>query len=226
MQKVSCIVPAYNEASRIANVLSVLHTHPALSEVIVVDDGSQDTTTEIVRGSFPGVRLIVHEKNQGKNMAMYTGATNATGEIVMFIDADLEGLTEQNITDLLEPVLSGKARWSLSMRSNTPWHFKKLGLDYISGERVFHTADLAPVLEDFKHISGYGIETFLNLFLIKKGYSCKVVFWANARFPWKSEKVGFWKGVKGELKMYWELNKVTSVFKIPWIIYRMRKLMV
>ena len=225
MHKVSCIIPAYNEASRIDKVLSIVSGHPSFAEVIVVDDGSKDTTTDVVR-TFPNVRLICHEQNKGKSMAMYTGVTSAIGDIIVFIDADLVGLSQKDITALIDPVITDKARWSMSMRNNTPWHFRKLGLDYISGERVFHREDLTPILEDFKKVSGYGIETFLNLFLIKQGYSLAVVYWADTRFAWKSEKVGFWKGLKGEIKMSREINKVAPVIKIPWIIYRLRKLMV
>ena len=47
--KVSCIIPAYNEESRIANVLKVVENHPILDEVIVINDGSTDKTADVIR---------------------------------------------------------------------------------------------------------------------------------------------------------------------------------
>jgi hypothetical protein len=224
MKTVTCIIPAYNEATRIGTVLEAVVGHPLISEIIVVDDGSKDATKDVV-ATYP-VQLIAHPKNQGKSTAMYTGVMASTSEFILFLDADLKGLTQKDITDLILPVTSGQARWSMSMRRNSPYIHRKLGLDYISGERVFHKSDLAPLLEDFKNISGYGIETFLNLYLIKNKFSLKVIYWENVRFAWKAEKIGAWKGLLGDLKMVREMGKVMPLIKVPWMIYSMRRLMV
>src|SRR5258708_24137668 len=117
MDKISCIIAAFNEYDRIAKVLQAVHNHPKLSEVIVVDDGSIDHTDEVVR-QFPNIRLIKQPKNQGKSMAVFTGINKATGNIIFLLDADLVGLTAENITDMVYPVLFGHAEKTFIIRKN------------------------------------------------------------------------------------------------------------
>ncbi len=88
----SIIIPAYNEAERLPqSLLNILEfveqKHPA-AEVIVVDDGSTDTTADIVR-SHPAVRLIQHPTNLGKGAAVRTGMLAAQGDWRYLCDADL-----------------------------------------------------------------------------------------------------------------------------------------
>ena len=72
MPNVSCIIPVYNEKPRIANVLKAVVGHPLIHEVVVVDDGSNDGTEDLVK-QFSGVKLIRHEVNKGKTQAVVTG---------------------------------------------------------------------------------------------------------------------------------------------------------
>lgn len=87
MNGVSVIIPAYAAAKTIGETLeSVLsQTMPAL-EVIVVDDGSPDSTADVVRG-FPGVRLV-SQSNSGPGPALNTGVAAASGDVLAFLDAD------------------------------------------------------------------------------------------------------------------------------------------
>ena len=102
---VSLIIPAYNEASTVGDVVRAATRSGIFSEIILVDDGSADGTGpayERARESFlakaePGavplqMKLVTHPRNLGKALAMRDGLKLATGEIVMFIDADLIGL--------------------------------------------------------------------------------------------------------------------------------------
>lgn len=98
--KISCIIPAYNEASRISPILEVVTKHPLIEEVIVINDASADTTSDIVR-LFTSVKLIEHQHNKGKSNAIYTGLHASTGEFLLFVDADLIGLDEKNSQILL-----------------------------------------------------------------------------------------------------------------------------
>ncbi|MEN2975449.1 MAG: glycosyltransferase family 2 protein [Candidatus Caldarchaeales archaeon] len=93
LPKVSVIIPAYNEESSIGDAIeSVLNQTYPNTEVIVVDDGSIDKTTEIVSGYVRDnpdrVKLIRHEKNLGKFEALNTGSKNASGEYIYHMDAD------------------------------------------------------------------------------------------------------------------------------------------
>src|SRR5207245_5485640 len=90
--KLSVIIPVYNERSTIEAVVrrvQAVTLGPIEKEIIVVDDGSRDGTTEILK-ELSGIRCISHEKNAGKGAALTTGFRAATGDIVLIQDADLE----------------------------------------------------------------------------------------------------------------------------------------
>ncbi len=131
--RVTVIVPAYNEARTIEQVLRRLTELQLDAEILVVDDGSADDTVAIVSAlepQIPGLRLIVHEQNQGKGAAVRTGINASTGEIVMIQDADLE-YDPSDIPKLLAPIFSGAAdvvygtrlRGGEPQRAHLFWHY-------------------------------------------------------------------------------------------------------
>lgn len=92
----SLIIPAFNEEARIGrsldHILSFLRSQPYSSEVIVVDDGSQDRTEQLVRDRFgerSGVRIYQQPRNLGKGEAVKKGMLLSDGEYLFFSDADL-----------------------------------------------------------------------------------------------------------------------------------------
>ena len=107
--KISVVIPVFNERETIAQVIgrvrAVLGERP--SEIVVVDDGSSDGTRDILH-SVEGIRLIEHERNQGKGAALRTGFAAVTGDIVIVQDADLE-YDPRDYEKLLEPMLDGRA---------------------------------------------------------------------------------------------------------------------
>lgn len=107
---ISIIVPVYNEESSIGTVLlRLLKVSKRLPscEIIVVDDGSTDHTPDKV-APFNPVRLVRHEKNQGKGAAISTGLKNSKGDIIVVQDGDME-YPPEDIPRLLEPILAGRA---------------------------------------------------------------------------------------------------------------------
>jgi polyprenyl-phospho-N-acetylgalactosaminyl synthase len=102
--KISAVVPAYNEASRIGPVIRAIG--PYVDEVVVVDDGSADETARIAAEA--GAVVIRHERNQGYIFAQKTGFHAATGAVVVTIDADGEH-DPAEIPLLAEPVVLGEA---------------------------------------------------------------------------------------------------------------------
>jgi glycosyltransferase involved in cell wall biosynthesis len=114
LRKLSVIVPVYNERNTLVEVLRRMRAVELPDgierEIIVVDDGSDDGTRDVLKQlSDSTVRVVLHDVNRGKGAALRTGFGHATGEYVLVQDADLE-YDPEDWPKLLKPVLRGRAR--------------------------------------------------------------------------------------------------------------------
>lgn len=221
MTRIACIIPAWNEATRIGAVLRAATNHPDLAEVIVVDDGSTDGTAEIAE-AMPGVRLIRQPVNGGKTAALVSGIAAAQAEFLMFLDADLIGLTPDDISALARPVLAGAADVSISLRGNAPGLWRRIGLDYISGERVLPRALLADSADELLRLPRFGFEVHLNRLWLAQSYGIAVVGWPGVASPIKARKAGLWRGIKGDALMMRDIFRVLPPHQALSQIARMR----
>lgn len=110
MARLSIVMPVYNEARTILDVIARVRAVPVEKELIIVDDFSTDGTREKLSAlaSEPGIRLIFHERNQGKGAAVRTGIKHCTADIIIIQDADLEYFPEE-YPELIEPIEKGWA---------------------------------------------------------------------------------------------------------------------
>ena len=107
----TAVMPVYNEAATVAGVVEAVLAQRPVRELIIVDDCSQDGTwnqLQELAKSDPRILLIRHEVNKGKGAALRTGIQQATSEIVVIQDADLE-YDPSEYYRLLDPILSGRA---------------------------------------------------------------------------------------------------------------------
>jgi glycosyltransferase involved in cell wall biosynthesis len=109
--KLTVLIPAYNEKNTIREIIRRVQSMQAADEILIVDDGSTDGTRDILNelNGKDQVRVIFHERNQGKGAAVRTGIQNATGEVMLIQDADLE-YDPRDYPVLLKPIEEGIAQ--------------------------------------------------------------------------------------------------------------------
>jgi glycosyltransferase involved in cell wall biosynthesis len=115
------IVPVYNEAAHVDELLHAIQASPVRKEIIIVDDGSTDGTREKLQalGPVDGVSIIFHERNCGKGAAIRTALAYAHGEYVLIQDSDLE-YDPQDYPALLRPLEEGSANVVYGVRPDRP----------------------------------------------------------------------------------------------------------
>jgi glucosyl-3-phosphoglycerate synthase len=100
------IIPALNEQNTISSVVGFCLRHPLVNEVIVVDDKSEDKTVE--KAKEAGAKVITSEV-RGKGISMKDGIANATNEILIFLDGDIDPYPDGTITSLTQPLIDNEA---------------------------------------------------------------------------------------------------------------------
>ncbi|MFY7954447.1 MAG: glycosyltransferase family 2 protein [Armatimonadaceae bacterium] len=218
--RVCAIVPAWNEATRITSVLDVLCSAPAVDRIVVVDDGSSDRTAEVVLGHDAAVSgrlsLLRLETNQGKGAAMSAGA-GAAGDahVLLFLDADLIGLTTAQVEALVSPVRSGQVEMALGVfRGGNFWTtLAQVIVPNISGQRAIRR-DL------FESVPGvaqarFGVELAITNHVLGEGHRIAQVVLQDVSHPMKERKLGVVRGVVSRARMYQQM--------LPYMVRRYRR---
>ncbi len=182
MPQIAVLIPAYNEADLIDDTVTAALAMPGISEVVVIDDGSDDDTSEVA--SQAGARVIVLAENSGKGAALNAGIAEVKADIYLMIDADL-GSTASETHILLEPILADHADLSIAAMSApaghkggfgfvlklSRWAIRKQGgmvvTAPISGQRAFKR-ELIESIGGFE--SGFGVETAMTIDALRHGY--------------------------------------------------------
>jgi glycosyltransferase involved in cell wall biosynthesis len=163
--RVSVIIAAYNEQAFIETTVESILTSGFPCEVIVVDDGSTDQTSQILGSLADRITVVSHSTNRGKGAAVASGLRVATGGIVILCDAHLLGLKQHHLLSLVLPLVYGSARAVLGVNVRVPENLSgTLGTFVpfliLTGQRAYFLEDLLP-LADEMDVLGYGVETFL-----------------------------------------------------------------
>lgn len=202
--RVAAILPAYNEETRIARVLAAVTASPEISEIWVVSDGSSDGTYEVAAAT-PGVKAIRLRSNLGKGAAMMAGALQTTADALLFLDADLCGLTPEHIADLIAPVVSRRADMSVGVFRGGRFLTdlaQKLA-PHISGQRCIQRSCFlrAPHVAELR----YGVEMALYRHAQAENLRIESVTLLGVTHPMKEEKIGYLRGTIARVRMYVEV---------------------
>lgn len=205
MLKTSLIIPAYNEEKRLGAVLEAAKGCSLINEIVVVDDGSTDLTSQVAQQH--GVKLIKLARNEGKGRAVQVGLEETTeSEFIVLSDADIIGLKAEHFTKLIKPLLEdesldmtvgkfvgGRLRTDLSQ-----WL-----VPAISGQRALRRR-LVATLPDLSK-ARFGVEVVITRLAKSKNAKVKEVILNDLTHIMKEEKLGLAKGLLARLKMYQEI---------------------
>lgn len=205
------IIPAYNEEKNIGHVLSVLTDVALIKKVIVVSDGSTDDTVNVAKSY--GVEIIELAENRGKGGALKAGLDNFQADVVLFLDADLLGLTEKHVLNLVEPVINDEADMTIGIfeKGRIATDLAQKMAPYLSGQRALKFSLLEKISD--LDVARFGVELALNRFMESSNIRVKEVLLYDMSHVMKEEKMGVWKGMAARMKMYWEIIKYLTRVK-------------
>lgn len=202
---VVAIIPAYNEEKTIGGVLETLKKVDLINNIIVVSDGSTDKTVEAAK-KF-GVDVLELKENLGKGGALKAGIEKAKGKVVLFLDADLIGLKENHVRDLILPVLDDEADMTVGIfdRGRVATDLAQKIAPFLSGQRAVNRK----VLNDISNleITRYGVEIALTKYVESSNLRVKKVVLKDLTHIMKEEKMGLLKGFTERMRMYMDIIK-------------------
>jgi glycosyltransferase involved in cell wall biosynthesis len=175
--RVSIVISVLNEENTVSDVVKTSLNCQAVDEVVVVNDGSTDNTAKMLESflSHPKYSYIEFPKNKGKSYAMVAGVEISTGEVIAFIDSDLQGFEEKHIEQLLKPLLSGEADMVIGHPTENKFDEKFNPLQMLAGERAVYKKDILPILEKMR-TAKYGVESLINLYYKSRSKKVKYEF--------------------------------------------------
>lgn len=191
--KLSIVIPVYNEVNTLLEVVKRVQAVPIEKEIIIIDDGSTDGTSEILRELKDGnIRIIPNERNRGKGFSVRRGFEQVSGDIVIIQDADLEYYPDEYPL-LIQKIVEGKADVVYGTR-------------FLGARRVFH----------FYHYLGNILINFFANFLYDTNLSdimtCYKVFRVDALRKLKLRANGF--GIEAEITAQ-IFKRRLKVYEIP-----------
>ncbi|HEY3379824.1 MAG TPA: glycosyltransferase family 2 protein [Armatimonadota bacterium] len=203
MHAVTAVIPAYNEATRLPQVLRVVQQATLVHEIIVVDDGSHDGTAEAAHDC--GVTVCRLPENCGKGTAMRAGALHATDDILLFLDADLIGLTPAQVDALIRPVLTEQVGMAVGIfqGGRTATDLAQFLSPSLSGQRCLTREFFlsAPLIEG----SRSGVEVALTAHARAHHLALALVPLDGATHTMKEEKIGVLRGAFSRTRMYFDI---------------------
>ncbi len=199
--KVSAVVPAYNESGRIGAVIQALSASPSVVEIIVVDDGSIDGTAH--EAEKHGARVVRLPMNRGKAAALDAGVRQASEDVLLFLDADLTGLADAHVEQLVGAFTAGDTEIVIGVfrEGRMGTDFSQRVIPFLSGQRVL-SRRVWERARGMVNDMDFGIEVALTKLALKEGWRQSKVYLDGVSHVRKEEKRGVYAGLLDRLAMY------------------------
>lgn len=204
---VSVVIPAFNEEKTVEAAISAAKSHPDVGEVIVVDDASRDKTAAIAEKL--GVKVIRLPHNLGKAGAMGQGVRATKYDVILFLDADRSGFTNEKISRIINPVLSGQYEMYVGIRAQKIYWLNYF-LHYfpiIGGERAITKALWHSIPENNKQ--RFQIEIAMNYFAKKTSRGMGFELIEGTKHIPKEKKLGIFRGLWQRIKMIGDIANIS-----------------
>ncbi len=210
MASISCLIPFYNEGNQILKVLDVISKVNGIDQIVAVDDGSTDLAFLKIQSRFPKVRLVRHQKNQGKTAAVKTALKEINSDFTLLCDADLRSLKVSEIQAVVTAInnkldmvilrnFKPNPNYSLVNRFRL---IRRISF-ILSGQRILKTQDLSMAIKEFDS-NGYQLETAVNQYMIDHNKKVKWLSY-SATNNYKIKELGLRRVIFKYLKMTYHI---------------------
>ncbi len=212
------VMAARNEELTVAANVAAARGCRHVREVIVVDDGSHDATSE--RAGAAGARVVRRQATVGsKALAMAAGVAATDADAILFVDADCTGLTAAHLDEICLPFVAGRATMSIGFFDyGRFWNWVVLRCPPLSGERIVPrwVFEAVPTAK----LDGYTIEVRLNEVICEARLRTSVRVMAGVQHRTKRAKVGRRQGLRQTGRMYRSLvSLLVPIGDIRWRTY-------
>lgn len=233
---IDAVIPARDEEQTVATVVEACLGCDWIREVIVVDDGSEDDTA--ARAGAAGAKVVRRGRGDAavvgppgglrpegsKAHAMEAGVEASDAQAILFVDADLLGITSAHLDEIARPYLAGRAVMSLGCFDYGWLNALVLRLPPTSGERIVPrwVFDAVPPSKR----DGYTIEMMINEVVAEGRCPTTARIMGGVTHRTKRDKFGFLDGYRRTWRMFWDLLTVLRVVRLRTYWFYLRRLTV
>lgn len=215
---IDAVIPARNEAATVGGVVAAARGCAWTREVLVIDDGSADATSELAAAA--GAKVIRRADGAGpgsKAHALAAGVAASDADAFLFCDADCVGLTARHLDEVCLPFVEGRAAMSVGWFDYGLWNALVLRLAPTTGQRVIPRFVWDAVPAHKRH--GYSIEIMINEVVAEGRLPTTARIMPGVTQRTKRDKLGRAAGYRETWRMFWHLWGLPATGVVRWRTY-------